>query len=209
MAVICPAILAEDLQTYNRQLAGSAGFAKRLHMDFMDGSLTTTKSPSFNAINWPKNVVVDVHLMYKTPHKALTGLIKHKPSLVIVHAEADGNFVEIAKTLRKSDIKAGVALLPKTPVDTIQPALEYIDHLLVFSGNLGKFGGKVDPTLMDKAEWCKEMKPELEVSWDGGVNDHNALELVEGGVDVLNVGGFIQQSKNPKESYQRLQSLLH
>ena len=32
---------------------------------------------------------------------------------------------------------------------------------------------------------------DLEFGWDGGITDQNVAVLVNGGVDVLNVGGFI------------------
>lgn len=209
MTIVCPAILAENKADYNRQLKDTAKFAKRVHLDLMDGIFTSSKSPKLSDIVVPNNLQLDIHVMFQNPSAELPAIIELKPSLVIVHAEADGHFVEIARELHRHGIKAGVALLPETPVDTIEPALDAIDHVLVFSGDLGHFGGEADLTLMDKAEWCKEMKPSIEVGWDGGVDDSNAFKLAEGGVDVLNVGGYIQKSQNPKGSYQRLQNLLH
>ncbi len=209
MAVICPAVLATNPKSYNKQLVEVATFADRLHLDVMDGQFAPTRSPELGDVVLPTDKVIDFHVMYEDPLEILDELIACKPHLVIVHAEAQGSFATIAQKLHDHGIKAGVALLAKTPIDTIQPALELIDHVLVFSGELGKFGGEADLKLADKAEWCKEMKPGIEVGWDGGVDDINARELVEAGVDVLNVGGFIQKAKNPKESYQRLQNLIH
>ncbi len=57
----------------------------------------------------------------------------------------------------------------------------------------------------------RKLKPELEIGWDGGVNDTNAAILVQSGVDVLNVGGFIQKSKDPQAAYNKLceQAVYH
>lgn len=54
----------------------------------------------------------------------------------------------------------------------------------------------------------KDLKPELEIGWDGGVDEKNALPLVEAGVDVLNVGGFIQNSSHPESAYATLDSIV-
>jgi pentose-5-phosphate-3-epimerase len=54
----------------------------------------------------------------------------------------------------------------------------------------------------------QEHHPEAEIGWDGGINDHNAQQLVAAGVDVLNVGGFIQKSDDPAGAYEKLLNLL-
>src|SRR5690606_36219400 len=95
----------------------------------------------------------------------------------------------------------GVALLKDTPASAIEPYIDQIEHVLVFSGDLGYYGGKADLALLSKVTELKKMKPSLEIGWDGGINDHNASELVKGGVDVLNVGGFIQKATDPEDAY--------
>ena len=112
--------------------------------------------------------------------------------------------MHFAAELHKEGIKAGLALLPETPVSNVEQILHSFDHMLIFSGNLGFFGGEADMSLTAKAKEAKEHHPELEVGWDGGINPGNARQLAEAGVDVLNVGGFIQNSENPLASYQEL-----
>jgi pentose-5-phosphate-3-epimerase len=76
---------------------------------------------------------------------------------------------------------------------------------LIFSGNLGYQGGSVaDMQLLEKVDLLKKHKPNLEIGWDGGVNDQNVAELVLADVDVLNVGGFLQTSANPVATYHAL-----
>src|SRR5690606_20024551 len=99
-----------------------------IHVDFMDGEFAPTKSPGLHQAWWPEKIQADLHIMHKNPDAELDQIIKLKPSLVIVHAEADGNFVIIARKLHEAGIKAGVALLASTPIDVIKPALEYLDH---------------------------------------------------------------------------------
>jgi pentose-5-phosphate-3-epimerase len=78
------------------------------------------------------------------------------------------------------------------------------DHVLVFSGNLGHHGGEADLGLLDKVRSIREHHPEVEIGWDGGINDQNAKQLIDAGVDVLNVGGFIQKADNPKAAYDKI-----
>lgn len=209
MAVICPTITAEDNHHYREQMERVALFVKRVHIDFMDGEFAPTKSPGLAQAWWPEKVHADLHVMHKNPEKELEQIIKLKPDLVIVHAEAEGNFVVIARKLHEANIKAGVALLAETPLEVVKPALEHMDHLLIFSGSLGHFGGQVDLHLLDKVRKAKEHKHTLEIGWDGGISDANVQALVEGGVDVLNVGGYIQRAENPRERFNILNNLIH
>jgi len=146
--------------------------------------------------------------MYRQPLPQLTTIMKLRPSLVIVHAEADGNFYELAEQLRAANIRVGLALLKQTTVTSVAAVLPEIDHILIFSGELGHFGGKLDTQLLRKVQIIQSHFPDLEIGWDGGINDQNAAILVRHGVSVLNVGGFIQKASNPLHAYATLKEVI-
>lgn len=208
MAIVCPTILAKTNADYDQQLGRIKPFAKRIQIDLSDGVFTKPKTVELGYVHWPKAIKADLHLMYQSPTRYMRSIIKLKPRMVIVHAEADGNFLTFAKILHKFGIKVGVALLPETPAAVIKDGLEYIDHVMIFSGNLGKFGGTADLSLLVKAQALAHIKPNLEIGWDGGINQHNARLLVAGGIDVLNVGGAIQKADNPAKAYATLKAKL-
>lgn len=197
MATICPTITALNIADYRQQMEAVQDFAERLHIDFMDGELAPTKSISIANAWWEKGPKVDLHVMFKRPLEQLETLISLQPHMIIIHAEAEGmkDFLNEAKGL---GIALGLALLKDTPTEAVVPFLGHIDHVLIFSGKLGAFGGTVDLGLLDKVKELKQLKVELEIGWDGGINDKNVLQLAQAGVDVLNVGGFIQTSDNPE-----------
>lgn len=204
MPVICPTVLAKDREEYHGQMARVAGFAERIQIDLTDGRFA--KTPTLRPENawWPVGVKADFHLMYKQPGQAVEVILEHRPNLIIVHAESNGRFMELADRLHDLGIMVGVALLPQTPARTIAPALAHIDHVLIFSGDLGNFGGHANLSLLQKADELKTQKPELEIGWDGGVNEQNTAGLIAGGVDVLNVGGFLQTAPEPEKAFRRL-----
>jgi ribulose-phosphate 3-epimerase len=208
MTTIAPAILAKDLPDFQAQLKRVSSFAKRVHIDLADGVFAPTKTISIDEVAWPAGLKADLHIMYKDPTRHMRAIVRLKPNLVIVHAEADGDFMTFAQLLRKLKIRVGVALLPETPAAAIKPALPHIDHVMIFSGKLGKFGGEADLDLLVKAQALKHLKPSLEIGWDGGVNDRNAHLLKAGGIDVLNVGGFIQKAKDPVATYATLKKQM-
>jgi ribulose-phosphate 3-epimerase len=204
MAVICPAVLAETAERYHQQMEKVAGFAERLQIDLTDGVFAGHRTVKPEDAWWPVGVKADFHLMYERPDKAVRTILRHQPNLIIVHAESDGDFGAFADLCHQHGVGVGVALLPKTSPEVIKDSLRLIDHVLIFSGNLGEYGGRANLDLLRKAEIVKRMKPELEVGWDGGISDQNISQLAFGGIDVFNVGGFLQTAENPAEDYRKL-----
>ena len=209
MSIICPTVTcqSEDMHEYRRQME-RIEFADRMQVDLMDGIFTTTKSPDIEDIWFFEDKKTDLHLMYKNPSDVLNTVLDLRPHLVIIHAEADVHVPTFAGAVKTEGIKLGMALLPGTNTVDVLDYIEYLDHILIFSGDLGKFGGDAKLNLLSRITQLRELKPSLEIGWDGGVNDKNTLALRDGGVDVLNVGGFIQNADNPYENYQKLTNLL-
>ncbi len=183
-------------------------FAHRVHIDLMDGEFTTSKSPSLEQIWWPPELTADIHLMYQKPMDYIDQLIKLKPKMVIIHNEADVHHMHFAAQLHKEGIEVGLAILKDTPVEYAYQIMHSFDQVLVFSGNLGYHGGEADLGLLDKVKKIREHHPECEIAWDGGINDQNAKQLTEAGVQVLNVGGFIQQSDDPRQAYAKIKAVI-
>lgn len=193
---------------YREAVERVAEFAERIHIDFADGVFAPTKLEPIEDAWWPIGLMVDFHIMYQRPLEHLETVISHQPNLAIVHAEAEGAW-EFIRELGGLGIHRGVALLKDTPASVVKDHLEAIDHVLVFSGDLGYYGGKADLGLLKKVEELMIMKPTLEIGWDGGVNDKSAAALADGGVNVLNVGGFIQKSDDPEAAYGKLKELVN
>lgn len=204
MPVISPSILAANEEQYKKQMERIAHFAHRIQIDLTDGKFAEPKTVSAREAWWPVGVKADIHLMFRDPEHAAQIIAPHKPHMLIVHAESDGNFEAFAHFCKQHDIKVGVALLQKTPAESILPALHFIDHVLIFAGHLGHYGGHADMRQTSKIQILKEHKSNLEVGWDGGINDQNISQLAFAGVDVFNVGGFIQKAEDPEKAFKKL-----
>jgi ribulose-phosphate 3-epimerase len=210
MVSIVPTITASEPHAYREQMERVEQFAGRIHIDVADGKLAPRKLIDLDRLWWPGNVVVDLHMMFERPFEHTDLIQALHPQLVIVHAEALGDFYNFAYQMHLHGIEVGVALLPNTPVSRIEAALGSIDHVLIFSGNLGYQGGSsADMSLLHKVQELRKLKPTLEIGWDGGVGDQNARELVKGGIDVLNVGGFIHSSESPDDAYAKLKEVTN
>ena len=203
-AEICPTVLAGSAEEYRQQMERITPFAARVHIDLADGLFAPAKTIPIDQVWWPANVRADLHVMYRQPFAHTKLLLNLTPQLIVVHAEAEGDFVEFAEQAHARGVEVGVALKPETMPQMIEPALPWIDHVLIFSGDLGHFGGQANTHLLTKVLYLKQRKPQLEIGWDGGVNNQNAHILAAGGVEVLNTGGFIQHAANPQAAYETL-----
>jgi ribulose-phosphate 3-epimerase len=201
--VVCPTVTAFSASEYQQQLSNIQGFAKRIHIDFMDGILAPTVSVSIKDAWWQPGPVVDLHVMYQKPLEQLENLVALHPDMIIIHAEAE-SALEFINELEGLGIKKGIALLKDTKVEDVSSLLPLVDHVLIFSGDLGHFGGTVDLSLLKKAEEIKNNFPNIELGWDGGINSENVMALVSGGINVLNVGGFIQMAEDPEAAYDKI-----
>jgi len=199
--------MAASEEQYNKQMERIAHFAQRIQIDLTDGHFAEPRTVAADKAWWPAGVKADIHIMHKDPEHAARVVAKHKPHMIIVHAEAEGSFEAFAHFCREHHIKVGVALLQKTSPEHIIPALHLVDHVLIFAGELGHHAGHADLNQLEKVEYLKHHKPDLEIGWDGGINDQNISQLAFAGVDVFNVGGFIQKAENPEKAYIALERI--
>lgn len=208
MSVICPTITAYDEYEYNEQIKKVRDFSERIHIDLMDGEFAPTKSPGLNHVWWPHSIKADIHLMYQNPMEHLKELVHLKPNMVVIHNEVSVHHMHFAAELHKHGIKTGLAVLKDTPIEWAYQIMHSFDQVLIFSGNLGYHGGEADLGLIEKVKKVREHHPEAEIAWDGGINEHNARQLVDAGVDVLNTGGYIHHADSPAEAYAKLKEII-
>ena len=204
MSVIVPAVLAETAELYKNQIEKVQDFAQRLHVDISDGEFAPTFTVSAQELWWPDGKQVDIHAMVQRPEEYVAQLVQLKPNMVIFHAEADGDIAGAMNTLKQQGIKAGIALLRPTVPEDVADLIKVADHVMIFTGDLGKYGGTASLMQLEKVRLVKRINSAAEIGWDGGVNTDNAYTLTQGGVAVLNSGGAIQKAIDPAEAYNAL-----
>lgn len=204
MSIIVPTIMAETAEQYQAALARNLAFSGRIHIDISDGEFAPTFLLDESQLTWPESTVVAIHAMVARPSEHLGRLMQLNPTMVILHAETQEDILPHLEALKQAGIRAGVALLKTTVPATVEPLIKAADHVMIFSGDLGKFGGTASMMQLEKIRLIKKIKPEVEIGWDGGVDIENAYTLTQGGVDVLNVGGAIANAEAPAEVYAQL-----
>ncbi len=204
MAVIAPAVLAENADMYKQTMEKIQSFAERVHLDIADGEFAPTFTVSAKELWWAANWHADIHAMVARPSEHVDQLIALKPSLIIFHAEVQEDLLPTLQKVQAAGIKAGIALQRPTVPASVGSLIEMVEHVMIFSGDLGHYGGQASLMQLEKVRLIRAIKPSIEVGWDGGVTVDNAFTLSQGGIDVLNVGGTIAKSTDPAATYKQL-----
>ncbi|MBC8385781.1 MAG: ribulose-phosphate 3-epimerase [Candidatus Cloacimonetes bacterium] len=212
MIKIAPSILSADFSNLEKEIKAidDAG-ADILHLDVMDGHFVPNLTFGIPIIRQIKNaakIPLDVHLMVTNPENYLEILCDLGVEYISFHQETVFHLHRQVSLIRSKNAKAGIALNPATPVNTIFPLVPELDFVLLMSVNPGFGGQKFLPLVYDKIgklrDFSKKENPNLEIEIDGGVNNENAGKLVKTGADILVAGSYIFQQKNYKKQVDSL-----
>jgi ribulose-phosphate 3-epimerase len=209
MAVITPTITTNDPHEYREQMERIATFAEGVHIDFADGQFAPTTLLALDQAWRSDDLITHAHIMYQNPLEHIEEIMHLEADMVILHLEAD-DIAECLEILQEHGTRTGIALLPETNVSELKEMAidELFDHVLLFGGSLGHQGGKADLSVIKKVQKLRNDYPDIEIGWDGGVNEENIAEIVNAGVDIVNVGSYLKQAEDPKKAYAKLRSLL-
>lgn len=195
--------------------ASKAG-ADYIHIDVMDGHFVpqiTIGSPVVAAIRHWTNLPLDVHLMIEAPERQIKYFADAGADIITVHIETCPHIHRAVQTIKKLGIKAGVALNPGTPIDTLEEILPSLDLVLIMTVNPGFGGQPFIKAMMDKVAHLraeldrKELAIELEV--DGGINTEVAPGVVKAGARVLVAGNAVFNSRQSvKEALEEIRVSL-
>lgn len=204
MSLIAPCITVETVEDYKAAVERLHPFAQRVHIDISDGEFAPAFLLGETQIWWPKEWLVDIHAMVARPAEHLKSLISLKPNLITFHVETGIDLLPIMNQIKQAGIKAGIALLKPTVPSTVSAMIQAADHVIIFSGDLGHYGGSASMMQLEKVRLIRAINPTVEIGWDGGINVDNAYSLTQGGIDVLNVGGAIAKADDPAITYATL-----
>ena len=209
MAVITPTITTADPHEYRDQMELIATYAEGVHIDFADGEFAPTTLLPIDQAWRHDDLIVHAHVMYHKPLEVIDDIMHLEADMVILHAESD-DVRECLEILQENGTRTGIALLPETSVAELKEMDidSLFDHILVFGGHLGYQGGEADLTVLKKVIKIREEYPDIEIGWDGGINEKTIEEIASAGIAVLNVGGYLKNAQEPKKAYAKLQSLV-
>lgn len=212
MIKLAPSILSADFAGLLEDVkkVEKAG-CEYLHIDVMDGHFVPniTLGPGIvKSLRKDVNMVFDAHLMIENPDNYIKEFADAGCDIIVVHQEACTHLHRTIQNIKSHGIKAGVALNPATPIETIKYVLQDVDMVLLMSVNPGFGGQSYIPVVTEKIKELKalidEMNLDIDIEVDGGVKPSNIAEVVNAGANVIVAGSAIFNAGNIDEAVKSL-----
>jgi ribulose-phosphate 3-epimerase len=195
-AEIVPSLLSADFSALGEEIkkVEKAG-CKRLHLDVMDGHFVpniTFGPVVIKAVKKRTKLYLQTHLMIEHPEEYLKEFKKAGADCLIIHQEACCDFRRTIKKIKSLGMDAGVALRPKTPLETIKDILKELDMILIMTVEPG-FGGQPFILGMEKKiararALIEERNLKVRLGVVGGINLKTAPLVVKSGATLLIAG---------------------
>lgn len=188
-----------------------------LHFDIMDARFVPNMPMGLgvlSALRGKTSIPFDVHLMVEDNDWFIEQIAEIGAEYVTVHAESAVHLDRSLSLIRSHGMKAGVALNPATPLDSLEYVVDRLDFVLIMSVNPGYAGQKLVPSSIQKIADCREYLSErgssIPISVDGNVSFENIPRMVEAGADMLVAGTSSLYGKGGTlaENMQRMQKCI-
>lgn len=211
---IAPSILSADFAALGDAIAAvQRGGADLIHVDVMDGHFVpnlTIGAPVVKALRRVATVPLDVHLMIEAPDRYLEAFAQAGAAFLTVHVEAVPHLHRTVAAIKALGMRAGVALNPATPIDTIEEIAGDLDLVLIMSVNPGFGGQSFIERSVDKIRRMRALldraRSHAVIEVDGGIDSANAGRVCAAGAEILVAGQAIFGAGAPERAVSDLRT---
>ncbi|MGV8026471.1 MAG: ribulose-phosphate 3-epimerase [Anaerolineaceae bacterium] len=188
-----------------------------LHFDVMDGHFVPNFGLNLDLLKNARkitNLPINVHLMIDNAADYIDAYIDAGCNSLSFHQEPTYHIQGLLQRIKDRGVKAGIALNPATPLNTLEYILSDLDFVLIMTVNPGFAGQVLVPATLEKISNLKKIilknSLNIDIQVDGNVSFENIPNMVEAGATML-VGGtssLFVKDMGISESAQRVFSLL-
>ncbi|KXN69952.1 Ribulose-phosphate 3-epimerase [Conidiobolus coronatus NRRL 28638] len=186
--------------------------ADYLHMDVMDGHFVpnlTMGAPVIKSLRPHTDAFLDCHLMVSNPEQWIDDFAKAGADMFTFHLEAVEDAAKTVEKVHKAGMKAGIAIKPKTSVESFLPYADLVDMVLVMTVEPGFGGQSFMYDCIDKVRVIRQKYPNLDIQVDGGLALDTIEVAAEAGANVIVAGTSIFKAEDPKFVIQKFKEVVN
>ncbi|MCD8479960.1 MAG: ribulose-phosphate 3-epimerase [Candidatus Cloacimonetes bacterium] len=211
--LVAASVLSADFSRLGEEITALAA-SDIIHLDLMDGHYVPNLSFGYPLVECVRKLTdkpLDAHLMVTNPDAYIDALAKIGVQWISFHQETVYHPHRLIQQIKAHGIKAGLALNPGTPVESISALLPDLDFVLVMSVNPGYSAQSFIPSAIDKIKTLnalrKDVNPSLLIEVDGGISASNSELLISAGADILVSASYIFKSANYTQAINSLKGI--
>lgn len=205
--LIAPSVLSADFSRISDDLAliETSG-SQWVHLDVMDGSFVpniTFGNKFIQDIRPKSGLVFDTHLMINNPENHIESFAAAGSDYITIHIESTIHAHRVIQQIHNTGKKAGISIIPSTPISMIEEVLSDVELVLVMTVNPGYGGQKLIPTCVEKIARLYRLRESSDslsykISVDGGVNQETIHLVKAAGIDVAVTGSAFFSADDKK-----------
>jgi ribulose-phosphate 3-epimerase len=208
---IAASILSADFAYLGDQVKLVEAHADLIHIDAMDAHFVPPLSVGPVVVESLRRVTdlpLHCHLMVEDPQHLFEDFAKAGADIVTCHMEALENPASAIRQAEALGMRAGLAVNPQTPIDSLFPHLDELDRVLVMSVNPGWAGQGFLDEALPKIEAARQeidrrgLSVEIEV--DGGIDASTGPRCIAAGATVLAAASSIFKAADPATATREL-----
>jgi ribulose-phosphate 3-epimerase len=208
---LAASILSADFAHLADQVKLVEAHADFIHIDVMDAHFVpplTVGPVVVESLRPVTGLPLHCHLMIERPERLFDDFSAAGTDMVTCHVEVLEDPAPIVRKARDMKMRAGLAVNPDTPVETVFPHLDDLDDVIVMSVRPGWAGQAFIPEVLPKIELVRReidrrgLSTDVEV--DGGIDPATGARCIGAGATILAAASSIFKAGDPAEAARAL-----